>query len=208
MRRQNVTCDVPTLALTSERDRDCSLLFAGVRIIGLQYSDGWTSGQVARYFTQSGKIPLTKGVHENVVIKRATCYIFKAHMSRSKNPLSKLNRQERIWLAGILKDACRERLEKNLVNQAFEERLNGRGPVKGRLDPRPFLRIWEPRYRKFLEIATDLETALQAEEARRVAGSLVARVDPTGQIRRHGPVSSQAMIEENGQSSRRKSRSR
>jgi hypothetical protein len=129
-------------------------------------------------------------------------------MSRSKDPLSKLTRQERIWLAGILKDACRERLEKNLVNQAFEERLSGRGPVKGRMDPRPFLRIWEPRYRKFLEIATELETALQADEVRRVAGSLVARIDPASQIRRHGPVSTQVMIEENGQHSRRKSRSR
>ena len=82
-------------------------------------------------------------------------------MSDAKNPLSRLDHQELIWLAGILKDACRERLEKNLVSQAFEERLYQRGPVEGRLDPRPFLKIWEPRYRKFLEIAGDLHTQLE-----------------------------------------------
>ena len=75
-------------------------------------------------------------------------------MSDPKNPLDRLDRQELHWLTGILKDACRERLEKNLVSQAFEERLYQRGPVEGRLDPRPFLKIWEPRYRKFLEVAT------------------------------------------------------
>src|ERR1035441_4303418 len=74
-------------------------------------------------------------------------------MSHPKNPLDRLDRQELHWLTGILKDACRERLEKNLVSQAFEDRLYQRGPVEGRLDPRPFLKIWEPRYRKFLEIA-------------------------------------------------------
>src|SRR5579872_3343086 len=93
-------------------------------------------------------------------------------MSASKNPLAKLNRQELIWLAGILKDACRERLEKNLVSQAFEERLYQRGPVEGRLDPRPFLKIWEPRYRKFLEVASELQAMLEAVDARRVAESL------------------------------------
>jgi hypothetical protein len=77
-------------------------------------------------------------------------------MSDLKNPLDRLDRQELHWLTGILKDACRERLEKNLVSQAFEERLYQRGPVEGRLDPRPFLKIWEPRYRKFLEVATEL----------------------------------------------------
>ena len=44
-------------------------------------------------------------------------------MPDPKNPLDRLNRQELHWLTGILKDACRERLEKNLVSQAFEERL-------------------------------------------------------------------------------------
>ena len=71
-----------------------------------------------------------------------------------------------MWLAGILKDACRERLEKNLVSQAFEERLYQRGPVEGRLDPRPFLKIWEPRYRKLLDVAAELHSLLEAEEAR------------------------------------------
>ena len=91
---------------------------------------------------------------------------FQLPMPDSKNPLDKLDRQELLWLTGILKDACRERLEKNLVSQAFEDRLYRRGPVKGRLDPRPFLRIWEPRYRKFLEVAAELHAQLESEEAK------------------------------------------
>src|SRR6476619_3297350 len=93
-------------------------------------------------------------------------------MSDPKNPLDRLDRQELHWLTGILKDACRERLEKNLVSQAFEERLYQRGAVEGRLDPRPFLKIWEPRYRKFLEVATELHALMEAEDALRVAESL------------------------------------
>lgn len=116
------------------------------------------------------------------------------------NPLDRLDRQELLWLTAILKDACRERLEKNLVSLAFEERLYNRGPVQGRLDPRPFLKIWEPRYRKFLEVATELHQRLEGEEARSAAESLRAL--------RHGPVFSQVMIEGNGAHSRRKSRSR
>src|SRR5665811_1892938 len=87
-------------------------------------------------------------------------------MSEPKNPLDRLDRQELHWLTGILKDACRERLEKNLVSQAFEERLYQRGPVEGSLDPRPFLKIWEPRYRKFLEVASDLYAQMDGEDAR------------------------------------------
>jgi len=119
-------------------------------------------------------------------------------MSLPKNPLARLDRQELLWLAGILKDACRERLEKNLVSQALESRLYERGPVEGRLDPRPFLRIWEPRYRKFLEVATELHSLLEAEDAQALARSLGAQV---ARPRRH------AMIEENGARPRRKSRS-
>jgi hypothetical protein len=122
-------------------------------------------------------------------------------MPAPKNPLSKLERQELIWLAGILKDACRERLEKNLVSQAFEERLSQRGAVEGRLDPRPFLKIWEPRYRKFLEVATELHAALEGGEARAVARSLRA-------VSRLGPQSARAIIEIDAPNSRRKSRSR
>src|SRR5215467_3255019 len=93
-------------------------------------------------------------------------------MSASTNPLDRLSRQELLWLTAILEDACRERLEKNLVSQAFEERLSQRGPLEGRLDPRPFLKIWEPRYRKFLEVATELCSLLEAEGARTAAESL------------------------------------
>jgi hypothetical protein len=96
-------------------------------------------------------------------------------MSSARNPLSKLDHQELRWLAGILKDACRERLEKNQVSQAFEARLYQRGPVEGRLDPRPFLKIWEPRYRKFLDIASELQALLEAEDARTTAESLGAQ---------------------------------
>ena len=122
-------------------------------------------------------------------------------MSDAKNPLAKLDRQELLWLAGILKDACRERLEKNIVSQAFEERLYQRGPVPGRLDPRPFLKIWEPRYRKFLDVATELQAALEGNEARAVARSLKA-------VSRLGPKSAGAIIEIDAPASRRKSRSR
>src|SRR5881227_3125425 len=99
-------------------------------------------------------------------------------MSDPKNPLAKLDRQELLWLAGILKDACRERLEKNLVSQAFEEKLYRRGPVEGRLDPRPFLKIWEPRYRKFLDIANQLHAQLEAASARATAQTLRAHFEP------------------------------
>src|SRR5215469_11662982 len=111
-------------------------------------------------------------------------------MSSEKNPLSRLDRQELLWLAGILKDACRERLEKNIVSQAFEEKLYRRGPVEGRLDPRPFLKVWEPRYRKFLEVATDLNSQLEGEDARAAAESLRAQFQPAPHVRRHGPASS------------------
>ncbi|MBS1855592.1 MAG: hypothetical protein JST11_09530 [Acidobacteria bacterium] len=123
------------------------------------------------------------------------------------NPLDRLDRQELLWLTAILKDACRERLEKNLISQAFEERLYKRGPVEGRLDPRPFLKIWEPRYRKFLEVAGELHQQLEGEEARAAAEGLRAQFAPQI-VRRHGPASSQVMIEENAAPSRRKSRSR
>jgi hypothetical protein len=108
-------------------------------------------------------------------------------MSDANNPLARLDRQELLWLTGILKDACRERLEKNLVSQAFEERLYQRGPVKGRLDPRPFLKIWEPRYRKFLEVAAELHSQLEAEDARTAAETLRAQFEPLPSIDRHGP---------------------
>lgn len=127
-------------------------------------------------------------------------------MAAPKNPLEKLDRQELLWLTGILKDACRERLEKNIVSQAFEAKLYGRGPVEGRLDPRPFLKIWEPRYRKFLEVATELHTMLQAEEAKAAVESLRAQLSPS--VERHGPHSAQAIIELNATTARRKSRSR
>ena len=116
-------------------------------------------------------------------------------MSLPKNPLARLDRQELLWLAGILKDACRERLEKNLVSQGLEARLYERGPVEGRLDPRPFLRIWEPRYRKFLEVASDLQAMLEGEDALALARSLRAQAA----VRR-----SHAMIEEHGVTPRRK----
>jgi hypothetical protein len=96
-------------------------------------------------------------------------------MPKPANPLDSLSRQELIWLTGILKDACRERLEKNLVNQEFEERLYRRGPVAGRLDPRPFLKIWEPRYRKFLAAASELQALLESEDAQAAVESLKAR---------------------------------
>jgi hypothetical protein len=129
-------------------------------------------------------------------------------MSDPKNPLDRLDRQELQWLTGILKDACRERLEKNLVSQAFEERLYQRGPVEGRLDPRPFLKIWEPRYRKFLEVATELYAQMEGEGAKAAAESLREQYAAAPSITRHGPVSSHVMIEKNAANSRRKSRTR
>src|SRR5689334_3821533 len=129
-------------------------------------------------------------------------------MSDAKNPLAKLDRQELLWLAGILKDACRERLEKNLVSQAFEERLYQRGPVQGRLDPRPFLKIWEPRYRKFMEVAAELHARMEGEDARAVAESLREQFAAAPPITRHGPASSHVMIDKNAANPRRKSRSR
>ncbi|MCX6631671.1 MAG: hypothetical protein NTW28_29015 [Candidatus Solibacter sp.] len=129
-------------------------------------------------------------------------------MSDPKNPLDRLDRQELHWLTGILKDACRERLEKNLVSQAFEERLYQRGPVEGRLDPRPFLRIWEPRYRKFLEVAGELYSRMEGERASNAAESLREQFAAVPPITRHGPASSHVMIEKNAANPRRKSRTR
>jgi hypothetical protein len=129
-------------------------------------------------------------------------------MSDPKNPLDRLDWQELHWLTGILKDACRERLEKNLVSQAFEERLYQRGPVEGRLDPRPFLKIWEPRYRKFLEVASDLYAQMDGEDARAAAETLREQFAAAPSITRHGPVSSHVMIEKNAANPRRKSRTR
>jgi hypothetical protein len=118
---------------------------------------------------------------------------FYSRMSDLKNPLDQLDHQELLWLTGILKDACREKLEKNLVSQAFESRLYQRGPVKGRLDPRPFLKIWEPRYRKFLAIAEELHTQLEADEARAAADGLRDKVEVP--VRRQGPGSAQMPLE-------------
>ena len=129
-------------------------------------------------------------------------------MSDPKNPLDRLDRQELHWLTGILKDACRERLEKNLVSQAFEGRLYQRGPVEGRLDPRPFLKIWEPRSRKFLEVASELYARIEGEGARAAAESLREQFAPAPSVTRHGPASSHVMIERNAANPRRKSRTR
>ncbi len=114
-------------------------------------------------------------------------------MPDAHNPLANLSRQEILWLAGILKDACRERLEKNLVNQAIEERLYQRGPVEGRSDPRPFLRIWEPRYRKFLDAANALYAAIEAGEMKSVTETLRAHVDGAPVVRRHGPAAAKSI---------------
>jgi hypothetical protein len=114
-------------------------------------------------------------------------------MSDSKNPLARLDHQELLWLTGILKDACHERLEKNLVSQAFEDRLYQRGGVKGRLDPRPFLKIWEPRYRKFLDVASELHAALEAKDAKVAAESLRAKFEEGPSVQRHGPTSARLM---------------
>src|SRR5713226_8926228 len=129
-------------------------------------------------------------------------------MNDSKNPFAKLDRQEILWLAGILKDACRERLEKNLVSQEFEDRLYQRGPVEGRLDPRPFLRIWEPRYRKFLEVAAELQSMMEAEDARTVAESLRAQFVHGDPISRQGPAASKIMAGKGAGNTGNKSRSR
>ena len=129
-------------------------------------------------------------------------------MSHPNNPLDRLDRQELHWLTGILKDACRERLEKNLVSQAFEERLYQRGPVEGRLDPRPFLKIWEPRYRKFLDVAGELYAQMEGEDARAAAETLRGQFAAAPSIVRHGPASSHVMIEKNAANPRRKSRTR
>jgi hypothetical protein len=129
-------------------------------------------------------------------------------MSDPKNPLDRLDRQELQWLTGILKDACRERLEKNLVSQAFEERLYQRGAVEGRLDPRPFLKIWEPRYRKFLEVASELYAQMEGEDVRAAAESLRGQFAAPPAVTRHGPSTSHVMIERNAANPRRKSRSR
>jgi hypothetical protein len=128
-------------------------------------------------------------------------------MSELTSPLDRLDHQELVWLTGIIKDACRERLEKNLVNQQFEERLYQRGAVKGRLDPRPFLKIWEPRYRKFLEIATELEAQLEGADTQAAGEKLRKRVAAALPARR-GPASSQVMIERDAANPRRKSRTR
>jgi hypothetical protein len=120
---------------------------------------------------------------------------FYSPMPEAKNPLARLDRQEILWLAGILKDACRERLEKNLVSQEFEDRLYQRGPVEGRLDPRPFLKIWEPRYRKFLEVATELQTMMEAQDAKAVAESLGTQYRQAVEISRPRPASVKARAE-------------
>src|ERR1035438_9673665 len=129
-------------------------------------------------------------------------------MPDPNKPLDRLDRQELHWLTGILKDACRERLEKNLVSQAFEERLYQRGSVEGRLDPRPFLKIWEPRYRKFLEVASELYARMDGEDARAAAENLREQFVTGPSITRHGPASSHVMIEKNAATARRKSRTR
>jgi hypothetical protein len=99
-------------------------------------------------------------------------------MHQPRNPLARLDHRELVWLFGLLKEACRERLEKNLVSQAFEDRLYHRGVVEGRLDPRPFLKIWEPRYRKFLDVASEIHSRLQAEDAQAFAASLRTQIQP------------------------------
>jgi hypothetical protein len=110
------------------------------------------------------------------------------------NPLEKLDRSELVLLLDILKDACRERLEKNLLNQAFEDRLAKRGPLPGRVDPRPGLKRWEPRYRKLLEVAAELRASVRRSEAESIAGAFervasrprpVARVIPMPRPKRN-----------------------
>jgi hypothetical protein len=100
------------------------------------------------------------------------------------NPLEKLDPNELVLLFDILKDACRERLEKNLMNQAFEERLAQRGPVFGRVDPRPQLKRWEPRYRKLLEVAGELHDLARAVEAEALTAAFRGRLSPRRRPRR------------------------
>jgi len=93
------------------------------------------------------------------------------------NPLNKLDRKEVVWLVGILKEACRERLEKNLISQKLEERLYEKhGPVPGRIDPRLRLKQWEPRYRKFLAVATELHEQVQVAGADVLVEMLAGRL--------------------------------
>jgi hypothetical protein len=93
------------------------------------------------------------------------------------NPLAKLDRKELVWLFGILKDACRERLEKNLISQALEERLHEmHGSLPGRVDPRPQLKEWEPRYRKLLAVANEIHDQLQASRVEETTGALAQRL--------------------------------
>ena len=87
-------------------------------------------------------------------------------------------------------------------------RLYQRGPVAGRLDPRPFLKIWEPRYRKFLEVVGELHAQMEGEDARAAAESLREQFEADPSITRHGPVSSHVIIEKNAANPRRKPRPR
>lgn len=92
-------------------------------------------------------------------------------------PLARLDRDELVWFFGILKDACRERLEKNLISQAIEEELYRRhGQLPGRVDPRPSLKEWEPRYRKFLKVATEIHGGLESARFEDMAGALAGRL--------------------------------
>jgi hypothetical protein len=95
------------------------------------------------------------------------------------NPLARLDHQELIWLFGILKDACRERLEKNLINQRLEERLyQQHGAVPGRIDPRVKLKEWEPRYRKLLAAAAEIEELSRRCEVGELAQLFAERFGP------------------------------
>jgi hypothetical protein len=103
------------------------------------------------------------------------------------SPLDRLDHEELVLLFDILKDACRQRLEKNLTSQAFEERLTEqRGPIPGRVDPRPALRRWEPRYRKLLEVAAELQTLARSREAVDMAAAFRERLTPRRGPRRAG----------------------
>ena len=90
----------------------------------------------------------------------------------------------------------------------WKERLYQRGALEGRLDPRPFLKIWEPRYRKFLEVVSELYAQREGEDARAAAETLREHFAAAPSIARHGPVSSHVMIERNAANPRRKSRTR
>src|SRR3989442_1083860 len=128
------------------------------------FSTGW----ICRSFSESWRPWFDRGADDRFLSSAGPAAARRGGTGARALFRSRLNQQELMWLAGILKDACRERLEKNLVSQAFEERLYQRGPVEGRLDPRPFLKIWEPRYRKFLDVAAELHSLLEAEEAQTV----------------------------------------